>query len=252
MNVNNKLSPITRLTNQYFALRHGQSLANVAKIISSDPSISTVQHGLSELGKIQVRSSAVKFCSDYHHQQQKVLQNSEDGTDVDNTFKGVAVYASDFLRASETAQIFTSELIKAGVPLYNSRVFEEVRLRERYFGSWNGKSDEHYQDVWNLDFEDPDHSTWGVESVNSVVARTSSLVWEIDKALNKDISESCPKPWKVILVAHGDVLQIAQTAFSKVDGRLHRQLDHLETASVRELVLGECISPNQQQQQNSS
>eukprot|EP00558_Chaetoceros_sp_UNC1202_P006243 CAMPEP_0197241712 /NCGR_PEP_ID=MMETSP1429-20130617/7682_1 /TAXON_ID=49237 /ORGANISM="Chaetoceros sp., Strain UNC1202" /LENGTH=53 /DNA_ID=CAMNT_0042701593 /DNA_START=71 /DNA_END=228 /DNA_ORIENTATION=+ len=38
----NKLQSIQSLHNKYYALRHGQSLANVAGIISSDPAISTV------------------------------------------------------------------------------------------------------------------------------------------------------------------------------------------------------------------
>ena len=39
----------------------------------------------------------------------------------------------------------------------------------------------------------------------------------------------------VVLVAHGDVLQIAQTAFADVDPRTHRSLEHLETATLRKL-----------------
>jgi probable phosphoglycerate mutase len=61
----NKLQNISSLKNKFFALRHGQSLANIAKIISSDPSISTVEHGLSDEGKAQVSSSADKFAQHY-------------------------------------------------------------------------------------------------------------------------------------------------------------------------------------------
>jgi broad specificity phosphatase PhoE len=61
----NKLKTLTSLKNSYFALRHGQSLANVLKIISSDPSISTVEHGLSDLGKDQVTTSARLFAQAY-------------------------------------------------------------------------------------------------------------------------------------------------------------------------------------------
>ena len=61
----NKLKNISSLKNSFFALRHGQSLANVAKIISSDPAISTVEHGLSDIGKTQVASSADLFAQQY-------------------------------------------------------------------------------------------------------------------------------------------------------------------------------------------
>ena len=45
------------------------------------------------------------------------------------------------------------------------------------------------------------------------------------------------KNYMVICVAHGDVLQILQTAFAKIDGSLHRTLPHLETASLRQLIM---------------
>ena len=56
------------LQNSYCALRHGQSLANVAKIISSDPKISTVEHGLSEFGHQQAIDAGREFAQFlFHH-----------------------------------------------------------------------------------------------------------------------------------------------------------------------------------------
>ena len=51
-------------------------------------------------------------------------------------------------------------------------------------------------------------------------------------------NEAGPGPWMVVLVAHGDVLQILQTSFARVDVRQHRSLEHLQTATLRELVQG--------------
>ena len=45
------------LRHTFFALRHGQSLANVANIISSDPKISNVKHGLSGFGHEQAKEA---------------------------------------------------------------------------------------------------------------------------------------------------------------------------------------------------
>jgi hypothetical protein len=39
----------------------------------------------------------------------------------------------------------------------------------------------------------------------------------------------------VVLVAHGDVLQILQTAFARVDVTRHRSIEHLPTATLRAL-----------------
>eukprot|EP00557_Chaetoceros_sp_GSL56_P006573 CAMPEP_0176488876 /NCGR_PEP_ID=MMETSP0200_2-20121128/6961_1 /TAXON_ID=947934 /ORGANISM="Chaetoceros sp., Strain GSL56" /LENGTH=238 /DNA_ID=CAMNT_0017885925 /DNA_START=217 /DNA_END=933 /DNA_ORIENTATION=+ len=226
----NKLKHLTSLKNSYFALRHGQSLANVQKIISSDPAISTVDHGLSEVGKEQVTASAKLFTENYYAANQYP--------------QPVAIYSSDFTRARETANLFANTLLDAKIPLYQpphpvknapaSGFQLDIRLRERYFGDWNGKSDSHYQDVWHFDCKDANHQEYSCESVNSVVSRTTELIIDIEQELEK---YHHPQSFQVILVAHGDVLQILQTAFLKVDGRIHRSLDHLETATVRELVL---------------
>ena len=193
----NKLKTIapSSLRNKFYALRHGQSEANVAKIISSDPKISTVQHGLSNVGIEQVQASVSNFANAFKE-------------DIDcKQYAGVALYASDFKRAWETADIFAKGLNAAGIPVKTGGVVKEIRLRERYFGKWNGQSDSHYNDVWKVDCEDPNHTENDVESVNSVVARTSGLVLEIEE----DLKAKTDEIYKIVLVAHGDVLQILQT-----------------------------------------
>jgi len=299
-----------QLSNQYYALRHGQSKANIANIISSDPKISTIEHGLTDVGKDQVYNSAILFCKNYHQEHSSTITSSSasssastdsdmnndntngnddnDNDDDDNrdattsTSTVVAIYASDFTRARETALIFAQVLRENNVPLLflnnhnnnnnnnnndkntdsgndnSSGVKFDKRLRERYFGQFNGESDSHYQDVWDEDCIDPNHTKYDVESVNSVVRRTTELILDIEQSISTTTtttttrsSGTCTKSnddddndndnrrshtrCKVILVAHGDVLQILQTAFLNVDGSIHRSLDHLETACVREL-----------------
>jgi hypothetical protein len=41
----------------------------------------------------------------------------------------------------------------------------------------------------------------------------------------------------LLLVSHGDALQILQTAFAGRDASEHRQLQHLQTAEIRPLLL---------------
>jgi len=115
----------------------------------------------------------------------------------------------------------------------------ETRLRERNFGELNGGSDSRYQDVWDIDISNPTHNEFGVESVYSVVERTTNMVLEIDEELSVTSEKKGSPPWKCVLVAHGDVLQILQTGFRKMDGSLHRTLPHLETATVRDLELSD-------------
>lgn len=212
------------LRHTFFALRHGQSLANVAKIISSDPKISTVKHGLSDFGHEQAKEAGKHFAEQFHAEND--ASNDE--------YCGVAIFSSDFVRAKETARHMADACKAASIPLYkNEGVTLDENLRERNFGTLNGGSDDRYQDVWDVDITDPTHNEFGVESVYSVVERTTRLVLDKDEEMSE--ASRGDEKWKCILVAHGDVLQILQTGFKKMDGSLHRTLPHLETAMVREL-----------------
>jgi broad specificity phosphatase PhoE len=189
-------------------------MANVAKIIASNPDIACTNYGLSPVGKDQAIQAG-----------QDVVQRYQEQT---VPYQGVLILASDLLRAKETAETVAKAVQKASIPLYNNRVVMETRLRERGFGEWDGGSDEHYNDVWKDDAVDPTHTIQGVESVLSVMDRSTTCVLEWDKIVQDHF---------VICVAHGDVLQMLQTSFSKMDGSKHRTLDHLETATLRPLLL---------------
>jgi broad specificity phosphatase PhoE len=198
------------------------------------------------MGKIQARKAGEMFMEDYHH------------TDTANDdYEGVAIFSSDFTRARETASIFAKALSSSSssqstqIPIYNNGIVLETKLRERYFGVLNGGPDTKYQDVWDVDITNPDHTMYDVESANSVLERTTRLICDLDDMLSSSsatISTSSTlendhesdgkkkKKWKVILVAHGDVLQILQTGFLlHEDASKHRSLDHLETATIRKL-----------------
>lgn len=216
----------SKLRHSYCVVRHGQSLANVAKIISSDPSISIHQHGLSELGKEQAMNAGLTL--------QALLQKNN---------RRALLYSSDFKRARETAECILATLQNGssssssssnGKPLsllYNNDLILESRLRERYFGRLNGGSDCRYEDVWELDLVNASHTEFDAESVHSVLSRTTNLINELEDSYSDE--NLC-----MILVAHGDVLQILQAAFQHMDGRHHRSLPHLETAVPRMLSFG--------------
>jgi broad specificity phosphatase PhoE len=188
--------------NEYFLARHGHSLANEAGTILSDPEAGTTAFGLTEKGKTQVRASA---------------EAAKESGMLDET---ALIISSDFTRARETAEIIAEVLGVSGV------IFSE-KLRERYFGDWERKSNSHYQDVWDEDVKDSSHTHNNVESVDAVRARATELIRELEgKHFGKVI----------ILVSHGDALQILQTAFENVPGSAHRLLPHLGTAEIRKVV----------------
>lgn len=199
-------------------LRHGQSQANVQGLIASDPSIANHQFGLSQVGQEQARQAGKDVVAFYQR---------EGG----NHYHGVCLLSSDLLRAKETAQAVHDALVEHHIPLVRHHVIIEAGLRERWFGAWDMSSDENYQRVWKDDALDSSHTHHGVESVDSVMTRATQVVVDYHDALPEDSKHL------IICVAHGDVLQILQTAFAKMDGRHHRTLPHLETATLRPLAL---------------
>jgi len=220
----NLLANVHALRNDYVCLRHGQSLANVAAIIASNPRIACEVYGLSPVGHKQAAQAGLDVVEHYQHHQQQQQQQSN------KSYKGLLVLSSDLLRAAETARYVEQAALAAGVPLYNGAVVTEIRLRERWFGDYDETADSNYPNVWKDDAIDPSHEIAGVESVDSVMGRATAAVLEWDAL----VENHC-----VLCVAHGDVLQILQTAFNKMDGRLHRTLEHLETAKLRAVQLAD-------------
>jgi broad specificity phosphatase PhoE len=220
----NRLQEYEALRNSYFALRHGQSLANVAKIIASNPEVACSQYGLSALGQEQAQAAGWDVVSYYR-------SKHEEGS----PFCGMCLVTSDLLRAKETAEAVAAAIQTHNdsgspiqIPLYQDQVITETRLRERGFGDWDLTSDSNYDEVWKDDAFDPTHTLRGVESVSAVMDRVTECVLDWDIRL---------EDFMVVCVAHGDVLQILQTSFSKLDGTKHRTLEHLETATLRKLEL---------------
>lgn len=197
----NKLKSIRQLRNQFFVMRHGHSLANQQGLVVSDPRNGVAEFGLSERGKSQVRIS---------------LEN-DSFLDAQTH-----IFCSDFKRALDTAEIVQSQLD------CTSPIQIEPRLRERFFGNYELGTDAIYQDVWQQDLIDSDREKNNVESVNKVMFRAASLVADLDQQFTGV---------NILLIAHGDILQILQTGFALKDAREHRSLPHLDTAEIRLLSL---------------
>ena len=135
----------------------------------------------------------------------------------------LVVISSDFKRAKETAKIIHQHFeVKAPLRLERS-------LRERDFGELNLTESTNYQKVWAHDAQDPNHTAFGCESVMCVFSRTSALIESLE-AEYKDEGRI------IVLVSHGDTLQITLTAYAGVAPECHRTLDHLANCDVKELV----------------
>ena len=107
---------------QVYALRHGQSLANVAGVVSSDPAVATREHGLSPAGEEQACAAAAAVVA-----RAKSLRC------------GVAICSSDYLRARQTADLVHAAVRAAGLAVWPAEgVSLRRELRERWFGSFDG------------------------------------------------------------------------------------------------------------------
>ena len=101
------------LSNSYVAVRHGESVANVQGIVSSNPEYSTVIHGLTAKGQDQARQA---------------------GGQIAGLPRPLVIVTSDFTRARETAAA-----IAAALPLPSVDIITDMRLRERFFGDHDGQ-----------------------------------------------------------------------------------------------------------------
>ncbi|WP_325894696.1 histidine phosphatase family protein [Grimontia sp. NTOU-MAR1] len=189
---------MTVFKNTYLIMRHGQSEANVADIVVSDPEIGCLNYGLSPLGQTQAKESAIGY----------------DGKPID------VIFCSDFKRTKETAGIVAS-VLSLPAPI------EDTRLRERFFGEWEGRSSSAYENVWEKDFQDSHQSVNGVESTMSVRERSVSLITDLETQYENKV---------ILLVAHGDILQIMKSAFHGIEPGQHRSLPHHETGEMKLLA----------------
>jgi len=190
------LIKLPSLRNDYYVMRHGQSLANTAGIIVSDPLNGLHNYGLSDQGRVQVETA--------------ISQNT--------LSPDTRIVSSDFKRTRETA-----EIVQQSLGAKSSITFDK-KLRERHFGELELGPDKRYPEVWKNDHHDSKPCIFGSESVHSVAKRASSVVLSCEKQFS---SETC------LLIAHGDILQILQTVFYGLPVSQHRELPHLETAEIR-------------------
>lgn len=184
--------------NTYLIMRHGQSEANVAGVIVSDPDTGCQRFGLTLLGREQARSAVAEY------------------TDFGIT----RIVCSDFLRTRETAAIAAATL-----DLPEPQI--DIGLRERFFGVWEGQTHEHYQRVWLEDAQGGSPAEHQVESTHQVRRRALEVLVRFEDRYSGE---------RILLVSHGDILQILRTAFVGVSAAEHRSLEHHETGEIRPLV----------------
>ncbi|KAM1122025.1 hypothetical protein TB1_003649 [Malus domestica] len=176
------------LRNRYWVLRHGKSIPNERGIIVSSMENGTrPEYQLAPEGVSQAQSAGQSF--------QKVLE--ENNVPLDN----VRICYSPFSRTSQTAQVVASVL---NIPFEGAQCKVMENLRERFFGpSYELLSHDKYHDIWALDQKDPlMRPAEGGESVDDVACRLAEAM---------ETMESQFQGCMILVVSHGDTLQILQT-----------------------------------------
>lgn len=203
--------PLPPLKNKYYLLRHGQSTANVAGVISSARSLAgSTKHGLTILGQEQGRGAAADLLEGI------AADLNEDG---DESTKRVIFYSSPFARAKETAYSCLEGLrgpdAATRVEELGLTIEEDVALddglMERFFGRLDGMELSTYAYVWPVDMFEPTHTGFDVESVAAVSSRIR------DALLRIDATHCQPGGNHIILTSHADTLQITQVYAAGLD-----------------------------------
>ena len=184
-------------------MRHGQSKANVKNVIvSCIDNDSPDNSGLTDLGRQQALAAA-----------------TGSGLPTDTV-----ICSSDFARAEQTARIVAAALGAGAVTITTA-------LRERCFGDWEGTAADNYAIVWAADKANLDHADGHVEPVSAVLSRATAFISTLERRYSgRDI----------LLVSHGDTLQILQAGFLRMNPGQHRDLPHFEPAEIRRFHRGLC------------
>lgn len=178
------------LRNRYWVLRHGKSIPNERGLIVSSLENGTLpEYALASDGVDQARMAGELFL-------QALKEN-------DIPLENVRICYSPFARTSHTARVVASVL---NIPFEGPQCKAIVDLRERYFGpSFELKSHDKYTEIWALDEKDPFQKPEGGECVDDVASRLAKAMVDIETDF-----QGCA----VLIVSHGDPLQILQTIVS--------------------------------------
>ena len=200
----NHLGRLDRLANSYSVMRHGQSKANVrGVIVSRIETDASGDYGLTELGREQVRAAALAWSSPA------------------GARPPTLIFSSDFARAAQSAQIVRAHLGGARRwpsprPCASAASVTGRGRRPRTTARCGRRTRPGRDRRWRRA---------GDRGAGPGHAR-SSRTWK-RRHSGRDI----------LLVSHGDTLQILQAGLARMDPAKHRHLPHLETAEIRRLHL---------------
>ncbi|ESQ32329.1 hypothetical protein EUTSA_v10004876mg [Eutrema salsugineum] len=175
--------------NRYWVLRHGKSIPNERGLIVSSMENGVLsEYQLAPDGMAQAQLAGESFL--------KQLKESN------ISLEKVRIRYSPFSRTTHTARIVAQVL---NLPFDTPHCKMMEALRERYFGpTFELKSHDKYQEIWDLDEKDPYMRPQGGESVDDVVSRLATAIESMEAEY-----QGCA----ILVVSHGDPLQMLQNIF---------------------------------------
>ena len=201
------------LNNRYIVVRHGESEANLLKIIASESHRHGDQivglgakFGLSEEGRAQVRARAFEFA------QKLTVPNNQ-----------LVIVHSDLKRTSDTAA-----LIGEVLALSSEQILPSGALRERLYGCAEGASDECLPNIYQHDVAHPWKGLNRAESLANAVHRVTALICDLERDfLGKT----------VILVTHSSPAKVLEAAFTLDFEANHDKVPKFGNGEFREMRL---------------
>ena len=129
------------------------------------------------------------------------------------------IIASPFSRAFESAVLAEQRLGARAVRC-------ALELGERFFGELDGKSTDNYKSVWERDRRDSTAEYMGVEPADLVAVRGLQLIKQLDEEYGGAT---------ILLVSHGDTLQILEAVRRGQPAGHHRGLFPLAPGEIRRI-----------------
>ncbi|KAK4275940.1 hypothetical protein QN277_018950 [Acacia crassicarpa] len=203
------------LRNRYWVLRHGKSIPNERGII-----VSSMENGT--LPEFQLASEGINQAE----LAGKLFQKELEARSI--LLENLRICYSPFSRTSHTAEVVAGVL---NLCFQGSQCKIVEDLRERHFGpSFELKSHDKYAEVWDVDEKDPFARPEGGESVKDVACRLARAM-----AVMESEFTGCT----ILVVSHGDTLQILQTILNaanqhkgSTDVELESRLEAVQVAAV--------------------
>lgn len=213
--VPNHLLLLEKLKNTYFVVRHGESEANIARIIASechnfgDEVFGLgAKLGLTEIGKDQVKIRAMEFAS---HLQ------------IPN--KDIILIHSDLLRTIQTAQIWSQVLA-----LSPEQVIPHKNLRERLYGTAEGETEDLLGEIYTQDEALAWKSFNRAEPIAQAVHRLTELVLQLETGL---VGKT------IILITHSSPAKALEAAFTCDFEAFHTGIKKYGNGEFRKMRLRE-------------